>query len=273
MTYISGFVRLFFQKYIVPKSVNKDDARKEFILNILLVGLIILSTVAFFINITQSFFSTATQSSSAPWITGSILVLLCGLFTLSRYGKSYVAADILILTLFGISLYLNYSWGADIPVMLVFVALTIIIAGILIDTRAALILTLLNAGCILLFTHLEVKGLLHPNIVRKYKIINMTDSFVNVVILCVISLVSWLSNREIEKALHRAQESEKALQKERDSLEITVEKRTAEIQKMQMEKIVQVYRFADFGKLAMGMIHDLITPLNVVSLNLESLQE
>jgi signal transduction histidine kinase len=84
-------------------------------------------------------------------------------------------------------------------------------------------------------------------------------------------MLSWLFNQEIEKSLHRAQQSEADLKKERDQLEITVERRTQELRQVQMEKIAQLYRFAEFGKSASGIFHDLANPLNLVSLNLERL--
>jgi len=99
------------------------------------------------------------------------------------------------------------------------------------------------------------------------------DSLVLAITLCVIAVVSWLSNREIEKSLFRARNSERALKEERDLLEVKVEERTKELKKAQLEKISQLYHFAEFGRLASGLFHDLVNPLTVVSLNLEELNE
>jgi len=92
-------------------------------------------------------------------------------------------------------------------------------------------------------------------------------------IFCIIMTVSWLSNREIERSLRRARTSEAALKEERDMLEITVEDRTRELQKTQSEKIAQLYRFAEFGKLASGLFHDLMNPLTSISLYLEHMSK
>lgn len=102
--------------------------------------------------------------------------------------------------------------------------------------------------------------------------IEIIDGVVIGLILSIVSLVSWLSNREIEKSLNRALESEKNLRIERDNLESLVEKRTVQLFISQAEKISQMYKFAEFGKLAAGLVHELVNPLASVSLNLEQLK-
>ena len=89
----------------------------------------------------------------------------------------------------------------------------------------------------------------------------------------ILATVAWLSNTEIEKALHRALGSERDLAKERDSLEIKVAERTQELQQAQTEQLIQQYRFIAFGRIAAGLFHDLASPLTSVSLNLENIRE
>jgi len=62
------------------------------------------------------------------------------------------------------------------------------------------------------------------------------------------------------------------LREERDSLEIKVEIRTQELLALEAEKIKQLYRLAEFGRLSSGIFHDLINPLTAVSLNLEQIK-
>ncbi len=62
------------------------------------------------------------------------------------------------------------------------------------------------------------------------------------------------------------------LKKERDDLEITVNRRTKELLSSEAEKITQLYRLAEFGRLSSGIFHDLINPLSAISLNLEQIE-
>ena len=47
---------------------------------------------------------------------------------------------------------------------------------------------------------------------------------------------------------------------------------TKELKKAQLEKITQLYRFAEIGKLSSSLFHDLVTPLSLISMNLEELK-
>jgi two-component system C4-dicarboxylate transport sensor histidine kinase DctB len=93
-----------------------------------------------------------------------------------------------------------------------------------------------------------------------------------VVLFFVITCVLWLSNREIEKSLERARNSEYALRLERDSLEERVAERTAEIKDLELKRVSDLYRFAEFGKLSSGIFHDLANPLTAVSISIENLR-
>ena len=84
-------------------------------------------------------------------------------------------------------------------------------------------------------------------------------------------VIAWLSNREIEKSLKRARRSEAALKVERDALEITVEARTRQLREAQADQLSQLYRFAEFGQISSGLFHDLVNPLNAMSLNMENI--
>lgn len=46
-----------------------------------------------------------------------------------------------------------------------------------------------------------------------------------------------------------------------------------ELKKTQIEKISQLYRFAEFGRLSSGFFHDIVNPLTVISLNLNKIQK
>ena len=102
--------------------------------------------------------------------------------------------------------------------------------------------------------------------------LKMGDAVVIVVTLGVIMLVSWLSNREIEKSLVRARHAESDLRKERDSLEIKVKKRTSELERLQFEKTEQMQRFVEFGRASSGLFHDMVNPVQAAILSIEHLK-
>ena len=99
---------------------------------------------------------------------------------------------------------------------------------------------------------------------------DLSDSIMLAIIFNIIATISWISNREIEKSLLRAKNSEAELKNERDLLEINVRERTKELQQAQIEKMMQMHRFAEFGRLAGGLFHDLMNPLTAISLIFEN---
>lgn len=265
-------VRKFYRVFIQPRSKNIDDARIEFILAILLMGSVVLTGIAFFINIIGPILYPISKTNGSPFVTGFIFGFLCFLFLLTRIGKSKISASIMIGILLSAGIYGNYYWGSDLGIVLLLYALIIIMTGILRGTRYAFGVTVICGFAILFFTYLQVAHIYYPNSMWKKQEIGLTDSIVNTVILCIIATISWLSNREIQKSLVRARKSEAALLRQKKLLEETVEKRTHELRVSQTEKLAQLYRFVEFGKMASGLFHDLANPLTLVSLNLDRLR-
>jgi len=133
-------------------------------------------------------------------------------------------------------------------------------------------MTGLITATLLSITYLQVEQTIRPSLLWKQRMTTIADAITVAITLFIMALLAWLSNREIEKSLHRAQESEAALKKERDSLEIKVQERTQELKRLQLEQVANLYRFVEFGRLASGFFHDLSSPLTALSLNLERLQ-
>ncbi len=262
------------KKLITPKSPNKDVARREFILNILLVGslmLVLAGLVENLIYFNLSNLSDYQYHGINPLITFAFAIFLAGLFVLSKIGKVRLSAFIFIYFIFLSSAYTSFYWGIDVPQALLMYSVVIVMSGILINTKFAFITTLLIGLILAILSFLQVNNILPANVNWRNQPQTFGDTLVQIVTLAIIATVSWLFNREMERALRRAWRSEAAVKRQRDKLEITVEKRTKELKRIQAEKMAQLYRFAEFGKSASGLFHDLANPLTLVSLNLKRL--
>lgn len=264
--------KFFITKTIRPHALSRDDARREFILNILLVGLITLAGIAFSINVLRPILYPHGSEGQNPLVTGTVLLFLILLWKLSRIGKSKMAAIIFILFLQTMGLYMSYYWGPDLPAVLLFYSLLIVMAGILISASFAFLIAFICAAITITFSYLDIYQLINPHDYWKSEPIMITDSIVYGLIFGIISLVSWISNREMSNALRRARASEATVRRQRDNLEIIVEESTRELQFMQAEKITQLYRFVELGRMSTGLFHDLSNPLTLVSLNLDKIR-
>lgn len=265
---ILGLIR----KIISPKSYNKDKARKEYILNILLLGSLVITFFTFIVNIVNRYYNTTIQGAISPQIIIILFLFLLSLFFLSKKGKEQLAASLLIIFFYFPATYTFYKWGAGIPIAWLIYALLIVISGVLIGTRFAFLLTLFVVITSSTLAYFQAFGFHHPDLSWLTVPYSFGDAVVLNVTLAVIAGIVWLYTREIEKSLKRARASEAELKQERDMLESKVEERTKDLKQAQLEKITQLYRFAEIGRLSSGLFHDLVTPLSLISLHLERLK-
>jgi signal transduction histidine kinase len=196
-------------------------------------------------------------------------IIFFALFIALRKGFYKITSTIFILMLIFGGFYTLFFWGADVPEGLLILAITIIITGILLGGRLSFLITLVICGYLIVLTYLQTNKVIPIELHWKNNILEIRDSIITSISLFIITTVSWLSNREMERSLERAEASEKSLKAERDLLEQRVAERTHELQQAQVDKITQLYRFADFGRLASGLMHDLVNPLTSVSLNID----
>lgn len=268
---MSRGVHFLFKKLIRPNSRNEDLDRREFILNILLLGVIVLFGLGFIISI-YFFVFDAQYNGLSLSIFGAIFLFFIGMLFLSRFGKSVLVSHIFVWFFFICTSLAIIKWGVGLPAALLFLVLIIVISGILINTYYAFFFTLLACLDVVIIGILQIINLIRVNIDWQIQKIGLEDIFFFLVIFGIIFVVSWLSNREIESSLKRARRSELELKKEKDNLKIRVVERTKKLRELQMHQVGQLYRFAEFGRLSSGLFHDLINRLTPVSLNMEQAQ-
>ena len=261
------------QNLLKPKSSSEDKKRKEFILNILLISSEILMLAFLALSLVRELIDVVPEEDRGFKLIIFLIMSLTFIIAhlLSRKGKLKSASLIFLSIFFVPNLYLSYHWGIDLPQSLLLYALTILTSGILLSTKFSLIITAFIGVYLSTLGYLQGHGIVSPNTYWTAEMVTIYDAIPIVITLLIMATISWLSNREIENSLFRALESEKNLKIERDNLEITVKKRTQELQKMQLDKIGQLYRLAEFGRISSSIFHDLINPLTAISLNLEQI--
>ena len=264
-------MRQFLRYLVSAKSLDRDTARRERILNILLVCTIALSTY-FLIALLVDGWGKQDYQGAPLEIASAFALSLWALFFFSKGGLHRIVAYIFVGILFLAASYTSFIWGVDAAQGLLLFALIIVMSGVLIGTKFAIITSASCALTLFGISYVQVNDIVAPDTFWKDQPFYYRDTTAFTVTLGAITLVSWLFNREIERALHRARGSEKALKKERNLLEVKVEERTKELKKVQLEKVRHLYRLADFGRMTAGLFHDLVNPLTMVSLNLERLQ-
>ncbi len=265
---LSYFVRI--NSFLVaPKSSDESVRRREYILNVLLIGLIgflcILTSYVYYR-------SSGTASGINPSTFSCIPIIFCFYLLLSRKGYILTAGLLFICTLYCGATYGIIMWGFGLHMSLLTYVLIIIMSSILFGTTVGFISTATIGTTLIIVSWLQTNGILSPN----WYWLHEPDKFKAgqfLFGLFLITTVSWLANREIKRSLNRAHESEKALRYERDQLEIKIVERTAELKKSQLEQIADMYKLVEFGKLSSGIFHDLMSPLNAVAICVEQLSK
>lgn len=272
----NGLTKLFaktinkLKALIFPQAAEEEAGRRTLIINIVLLFSITGFLLINLIRLIDVFIYRQTEG--LPLIaTLIILTFFVFLFWLNRRGFLKTTSFLLLITFSCPMFYSLLTWGADLPAGLILGVLVIILAGILFSGRGILTAALIISLFLIIVSWQQSQGGLPVEDYWRHDPAQAADAIAHSVLLLIIAGIAWLFCREINKSLKRARTSEKLLKEERDSLEITVEKRTKEMLALEEEKIRQLYRFAEFGRLSSGIFHDLINPLSAVSLNLEQI--
>ncbi len=101
----------------------------------------------------------------------------------------------------------------------------------------------------------------------------MKDLLTYIPIFILIIVLFKLSDKEIKKTLEKTKASEKLLLSQKRQLEIRVNEEALKLRENRFERMNELSRAAEFGKLAQGIFHDLMTPLTSIILHTETLDK
>ncbi len=262
-----------YNRLIKPPTKDSDQAEREIVLNYLLVGIFVLSVIAFIITLFGPVIANKPAFSSRLLGNFITIAFIVGLYSVARYKRQYRPVAIiltLLIALFGC--FVAFQWGMLDPDSVLLLSLSVVMAGILIGARYSLYVTCCLAVLLAYLQHGESTGRLHPDLTWLGTKPVPGDAVSFAAILFIIAFVSWLFNRQMELSLKRARRSEKALQRQKALLEVKVQKRTKELDAARLEQMRELYRFAELGRLSTALFHDLANHLATVSVDIEGLK-
>ncbi|MES3030838.1 MAG: ATP-binding protein [Patescibacteria group bacterium] len=98
-------------------------------------------------------------------------------------------------------------------------------------------------------------------------------AFTYVLIFLFIIILSLFIHYEIRKTAHSEASVEKELRAERDHLEHEVREKTDALKQSEQNRMYELGKVAEFGRLSQGLFHDLMSPLSGLALRMEKIQE
>lgn len=263
----------FYRKYLKPVSITPDEQRREFTFTILIALITGAAGATMMSSALNHLVGNAPKGTNSLPVTAVFLLISGSLWWLARRGYYRPGAYAITLLLWLASIQLMATWSFELPMAQLVGVLVIAVAGVLLSTGEAIVVTLLVAITTLVIGYLQSSLRMVADVSWMTGKLELSDAIGQAVVFVIIGGVLWLSNREIDSLFRRAQSSEAALVKERDQLEVTVAKRTQELERTQLERVLELQNFAEFGRVSANLLHDLTSPLTAATLNLEQVGE
>jgi signal transduction histidine kinase len=183
---------------IEPKSQGSDARRREFILNVLLTGSLVLSLTALLIVIVNEVVQP-NSSTGSPLAVAIAVALFLVMIAVSRRGFSVGVAYALVALYFILAFYSLFHWGISLSIGTLILALVLDMSSILIGTRFAVIMTCLSIFALIGLGAMQQSHMLLFDSSWMQTPGGLSDAVIFSFALAVITTVSWLSNREIER--------------------------------------------------------------------------
>ncbi len=251
-------------------AVHPSDEYRTVFKSLLIGSFILVTIVAVLLLISCVVFHNT-------YVISRILLCIVSLayFTLAHFlwkrGRLALASRLLIFFYFFISVIVLLGWGLNTSFGLLILAITIILAGILLGARHTLYTAILAIISIFLIqtyitSHHMALFSTTPNPSH------FGDAVAYSALLSVLALISWLFGRQTEYLFLKSRRAEQALIKEKESLEDRVRERTQQLQKAQLEEMEQLYQFAEMGQLSTALLHDLANHLSVLNFDIADLK-
>lgn len=262
----------FYKYFIEPQQKGEDLRNREFVLNVILMGTLVLLACGVLLLMVSYVFFDHTYVLGRMAGIALALVATWWIYYLSRAGWHKLAAWLLIILYLMLATAVSWRWGVTLPSAAVLFGLVIMISGTVLASPSSLYIA---GAAIVLVLGLETaqsKGVIEPDLTWMSQPYGLGTVSGFCLIFGIIALISWLFNERTERSLRRARRAEAGLRRQKLLLESKVEERTRELQAAQLEKIQQLYRFAELGQLSTALLHDLANHLTTLTLDIEGLE-
>lgn len=260
-----------YSKFLAPRQKNEDVRNREVVLNVLLAGTLGILGLAV-LYLAANCLGGKTFLVPRVWVLSLGFLLVLGIYWLSRSGRYRLAAWLLVGIYLALSFYAGFIWSVTLPSAVLLYGLVVVLAGILLGPRYSLVGFSVVVVCMIGTAAAERLGLITYDLSWKQKSTSADDIVGLTFMLGIIASVSWLFNYQTARSLARARRAEAALREQKSLLELKVRERTRELETAQLEKIRQMYRFAELGQLSTALMHDLANHLTSLTLDIEGLQ-
>jgi len=199
-------------------------------------------------------------------------IYLTGIYALLRRHHYHFAGYLLVLFYLLLGSDIEWSWGVNTPFGLLILGLVIVLAGILLAARHALVAGGITSLILVVVQTFFMLGWHIPD-TSWTSVSTFGDVFAYCLVFGMLALVSWLYSREMERALTQAKQAEMALLQQKATLKKQIKERTEDLRRVQLGEMRQMYNFAKLGQLGIVLLHDLANHLTALTLEIEGMED
>lgn len=261
----------FFKRVQVPAQKH-PITEYRIVFETLLLGTFALISIVSLLLFVSYFFLHNYYVISRILVCGIALLYLAVIHYFWNKQYSHVASILLTLFYFIVASFILYIWGITAPFGMLSFAIAIVLAGILLGARYTIYFAIF-AIALILFLQVHITLGYVPPLAHSSEPTLLGDTLGYCTLLTILALISWLFGRQTEHLLSKNRLAEKALLKEKQSLEVRVAERTEQLQKAQMKELQQLYQFAEMGQLSAALLHDLANHLSVLTFDIADLKQ
>src|SRR5581483_4074595 len=252
---------------------DENLQRRTAVLTILLVATIVVLVFAL-CSVVLSYLTGLNHVPDNRLLSVSAaLSVTIALYSLLRKGKYFIAAYGILGIYGALATVAAVQWSVNMQSVSFLFCIVIVLSGIVLGARYSLYAALVSAALLFGIQLAVVHSVIHPNVSWYSSSPHLLDLIVYYLVFAVLSVSSWLFNQQTDSALHRALQAEHALELEKEGLEQEVETRTRALEVSQLEKMGQLYRFAQLGQFTTSLLHDLANHMSTLSLDIEGMAE
>lgn len=219
------------------------------------------------------FLTQSPRAFSSLVVCAMAFTYIATVYLVAHQHHYRVAAYLLVLFYFGLAGGIAWQWGINTPIGPLFFGLVIVLAGILLTARYALFAATTSGLLLLAMQTSVLQGWHHPDTSWTSSQSDYSDVVGYCVVFCMLALLSWLYNREMERALNHARNAEVALRRQKATLRLQVKEATKDLRKVQLEEMRRMYHFSKLGQLGVTLLHDLANSLTALNLEVDGLED
>ena len=257
-----------FLKKSKPASYIDPSIEYRVVFESLFLGTFLLVAIVTILLFASYFLLHNTYVIGRIFICGVAILYLAIVSVLWNRRYTSLASKGLIIFYFGIAGLILYVWGISTIFGILLLAISIILAGILLGARYTLYF-----GAMAIALIFFIQWAHPPSIPITLRPSNFGDATAYSALLAILALISWLFGKQTERLFAKNRQAEQALIKEKESLEVRVAERTEQLQKAQIKELQQLYQFAEMGQLSAALLHDLANHLSVLTFDIADLKK